>query len=117
MQLSKALEGYKIAALAEGYSQLTLITYQSALGTLIEYLGDKDIQLITSDDLHGFMSYLVTDYIPERRNNPNNIEPLSSASHHRYWKAIRSFFKWAGTELGIVRPDLTLKCQLGRVEK
>jgi hypothetical protein len=38
IQLSKALEGYKIAALAEGFSQLTLITYQSALGTLIENL-------------------------------------------------------------------------------
>ena len=42
MQLSKAMEGYKIAALAEGYSPLTLITYQSALGTLIDYLGDKE---------------------------------------------------------------------------
>jgi integrase/recombinase XerD len=109
MQLSKAMEGYKIGALAEGYSQLTLITYQSALGTLIEYLGDKEIQEVTSDDLHNFMSFLVTDYKPERRNNPNNTDRLSSASHHRYWKAIRSFFKWAGTELAIDRPDLTLK--------
>ncbi len=65
MQLSKAMKGYRIAALAEGYSPLTLITYQPALGTLIEYLGDKDIQSVTSDDLHGFMSFLVTDYIPE----------------------------------------------------
>jgi len=48
MQLSKALEGCKMAALAEGYSQLTLITYQSALGTLMEYLGDKEIQEVTS---------------------------------------------------------------------
>jgi integrase/recombinase XerD len=109
MQLSKALEGYKIASLAAGYSQLTLITYISALNTLIEYLGDKEIGLITSGDLHQFMSYLVTQYVPERRNNPNNTSKLSSASHHRYWKAIRSFFKWAGDELGINRPDLTLK--------
>lgn len=55
MQLSKALEGYKTAALAEGYLQLTLINYPSALGTLIEYLGNKEIQEVTSDDLHGFM--------------------------------------------------------------
>jgi integrase/recombinase XerD len=109
MQLSKALEGFKIGALAEGYSQLTIITYLSALGTLVEYLGDREVQSITSDDLHGFMSFLVTDYVPERRNNPKNTERLSTASHHRYWKAIRSFFKWAEIELGIERPDLTLK--------
>ena len=89
MQFSKALEGYKIAALAEGYSQPTLITYQSALGTLIEYLGNKEIQEVTSDDLYGFMSFVVTDYIPKKRNNPNNTDRLSTASHHRYWKAIR----------------------------
>jgi len=28
MQLSKALEGYEIATFAEGYSQLTLVTFQ-----------------------------------------------------------------------------------------
>ena len=55
------------------------------------------------------MSFLVTDYIPERRISPNNTDHLSTASHHRYWKAIRSFSKWAGTELGIDRSDLTLK--------
>jgi integrase/recombinase XerD len=109
MQLSKAIEGYKIASLADGYSQLTLNTYLSALGILIKYLGDKEIQLITSEDLHYFMSYLTTDYIPERMNNPNNKTRLSTASHHRYWKAIRSFFKWAEIELNIERPDLTLK--------
>jgi integrase/recombinase XerD len=109
MHLSKALEGYKIGALAEGYSQLTIITYQSALSTMIEYLGDMELQSVTSDDLHRFMNFLVTDYVPERLNNPKNAGALSTASHHRYWKAIRSFFKWAARELGIQRPDLTLK--------
>ena len=109
MQLSQALDGYKIASLAEGYSQHTIKPYLSALGTLIEYLGDKEIHLITSDDLRNFMSYLATDYIPERMNNPKNTSHLSTASHHRYWKAIRSFFKWAGPEFNIQRPDLTLK--------
>lgn len=109
MQLSTALEGYKIASLAEGYSPHTLTTYISALGKLIEYLGEKEIDLITSDDLHRFMSYLTTDYTPERLNNPQNKTRLSTASHHRYWKAIRFFFKWAGVELSIKRPDLTLK--------
>jgi integrase/recombinase XerD len=109
MHISRALEGYKISLLAAGYSPLTITPYISVLNTLIEYLGDKEIQSITSTDLHAFMSYLVTDYNPERRNNPSNTTKLSTASHHRYWKAIRSFFKWAEQELSISRPDISLK--------
>jgi len=109
MHISRAIEGYKISLLAAGYSPLTITPYLSALNTLIEYLGDKEIQSVTSEDLHAFMSYLVAEYKPERRNNPANTSELSTASHHRYWKAIRSFFKWAECELKIKRPDTTLK--------
>lgn len=41
MQLSKAVEGYIISSLAEGYSPLTLNAYKSALFTMIEYPGDQ----------------------------------------------------------------------------
>jgi len=109
MQLSKALEGYTITALAEGYSPLTIAAYCSAIGTMIGYLGDIDIYSVTKDNLRSFMKYLVTEYVPERRNNPENTEPLSTASHHRYWKAMRSFFKWAEKDLSTIRPDLTIK--------
>lgn len=109
MYITKALEGYIIAALADGYSPLTLNAYRSAIGTMIEFLGDKEVQYITTDDLRSFMNFLVTDYQPERRNNPENTERLSTASHHRYWKAMRSFFKWAERDLGVSRPDLSIK--------
>jgi integrase/recombinase XerD len=109
MQLSKAVDGYAISSLAEGYSPLTLNTYKSALFTMIEYLGDKDVSKVTTEDLKGFMSYLVTGHTPERRNNPQNTERLSTASHHRYWKAMRSFFKWANKDLSVGRPDAPIK--------
>ena len=109
MQFSKAIDEYIIAALAEGYSQLTLNAYRSVLNFMQEYISDKEVDEITTEDLRAFLNYLVTDYSPVRRNNPNNHEPLSTTSHHRYWKATRSFLKWAGVELGIKRPDLTLK--------
>jgi hypothetical protein len=41
MQLSKAIEGYVFAALAQGYSSLTLNVYKSALCSLVDYLDDK----------------------------------------------------------------------------
>jgi len=109
MQFSKAIEGYTIAALADGYSQSTLNTYRYALNTMVEYIGDKEVSDISTENLRGFMNYLVTVYTPERRNNPSNVEPLSTASHHRYWKAMRSFFKWAEMDLRVSRPDLSIK--------
>jgi integrase/recombinase XerD len=36
------------------------------------------------------------------------LKPRSTATHHTYWKAIRSFFKWSEQELGTQRPDLAL---------
>ena len=91
MQFSKAIEGYIFSAIAEGYSFLTLAAYRSALSKLVEFIEDKKVSDITIGDLRGFMGFLVTDYRPERRNNPSKTKPLSTASHHRYWKAMRSF--------------------------
>jgi integrase/recombinase XerD len=76
---------------------------------MCEFLGDKEVNDITTENLRAFMNYLVTNYTPERRNNPSNTEPLSTASHHRYWKAMRSFYKWAERDLGVGRPDLSIK--------
>jgi site-specific recombinase XerD len=70
MQLSKSIEGYIIAALAEGYSPLTLTAYRSALNTLAGFIGDKEVSDITTEDLRVFMNYLVTDYTPERHKTP-----------------------------------------------
>jgi integrase/recombinase XerD len=107
MNLTKAIDGYMIGALADGFSPLTLEVYKSALLTLAKYIGDKEIDTITTEDLKGFMSFLRSDYIPRRGNG--RTEPLSTASFHRYWKAIRSFYKWAEAELGCGRPDAPLK--------
>ena len=46
-----------------------------------------------AENLKAFMHYLHTGYRPERKSG--DLSPLATASYHRYWKAIRSFFKWA----------------------
>jgi len=107
MRLQKAIEGFVISRLADGYAQVTLLSYKSSLGTLAEFLGDPEVESITSDNLKSFMLYLHTSYKPERKSG--SLEPLATASYHRYWKAIRSFFKWADGDMKIGRPDLDLK--------
>lgn len=107
MKFSQAIEGFCIAKTADGYSTLTIRGYQSSLGTLQEYLKNPEVQDITFEDLKRFMLFLHTDYQPERASGCT--DPLATASFHRYWKAIRCFFKWAAEELQIPRPDLELK--------
>lgn len=107
MRLTKAVEGFHLSRLADGYAPVTLRGYQSSLRTLSEYLSDPEVESITSDNLKSFMHYLHTSYRPERKSG--SLEPLSTASYHRYWKAIRSFFKWASEDLKTDRPDLDLK--------
>lgn len=107
MKLSQATEGFVVSQLADGYAAVTLNGYRSSLSTLTKYLGDPEVSSITAEQLKSFMGYLHTSYIPKRRSG--NADPLSTASFHRYWKAIRSFFKWASIEFKIPRPDLELK--------
>lgn len=109
MKLSKAIQGYGFAASADGYSAVTLTVYKSALQTMLEFLGDKEVGDITTDDLRSFLIYLQQTYVPERRNNPHNRAKLSTASIHRYWKAMRSFFKFADAELHTGRPDAPIR--------
>lgn len=109
MKLSEAIEGCFRTLSSEGYARDTLTGYRSSLNTMIEYLGDRQVDEVSTDDLRSFMSWLVNGYTPERRNNPNNKDPLSTASHHRYWKAMRCFFKWANRDLGLDRPDVAVK--------
>lgn len=107
MNLSQAIEGFKISRLADSYAPVTLRGYESSLGTLSEFLGDPDVSSITTDNLKAFMHYLRTNYRPERKSG--SLEPSATASYHRYWKAMRSFFKWAAEELKLSRPDLEIK--------
>lgn len=107
MRLTQAIEGFAISRISEGYSPPTISSYRSSLGIMAKYLDDPEVDMISHENLRDFMLHLRTNYKPSRPSG--NIDPLSSASHHRYWKAIRSFFRWAKDELNIPRPDLQLK--------
>lgn len=105
MLLSEALEGYQLSQIADGYSPLTIAAYLSALRLLSDYLSNPDVSEITETDLKRFFGHLRTTYEPEHSDNGQ----LSTASLHRYWKAVRSFFKWAEHNLKSDRPDASFK--------
>ena len=108
MLLSKAVEGFLISRSAEGYSQETLKIYRWALSTMADYLGNPEMKAVTSADLQAFYAYLQKEYVPRRTNGDKS--PLKPRSIENAWTAIRSFYNWSSSELGLKkRPDLGLK--------
>jgi integrase/recombinase XerD len=107
MKMSKSIEGFIISRLADGYSKVTVDGYKYALFIIAKYLEDPEIESITAEQLKQFMAWIKTEYVPKRSSG--NTDELSTASHNRYWKAIRCYFRWANEDLGIPRPDLQLK--------
>jgi integrase/recombinase XerD len=106
MKLQKALAFYEIDGLGDGLSQSTLTVYVNSLMKLVVFLGDPEIESITERDVRDFFGFLRTQYEPKYTDHPGR---LSSASMHRYWKAVRSFFKWAKRDLKLDPPDTEIK--------
>jgi integrase/recombinase XerD len=107
MKLSKAVEGYCIDRIAEGYSSSTVSSYRYSLKILVNFLEDPEIETVTSQDLKRFFYFLRTDYKPYRPNG--NTAPLAGASLHGKWKACRSFWNWASSELSMGDPAKELQ--------
>jgi len=105
MLLSKAIEGYFFDKSAV-YSKNTLASYVYVYRNLVDYLGDKDIEAVTPEDLTAFITHIRTDYIPIRFGG--DTSPLSNAGVDLHWKGTRSLFKWASETLGFKRPDLNM---------
>lgn len=108
MQLSKAVEGFVIARQAGAYSPSTIEIYKWGLKRLIQCIGDKDVERITSADVTRFFAWLNTEYKPRRK--PGAPAPLKPGSVQNAWVAVRSFFNWAVPEFGLnERPDRDAK--------
>ena len=108
MEFDKALEGFFLAKKADGFSASTIQSYYYSLTRLSDFLGNPDVNKITSKDLQRFFVWLRTDYIPNRKSK--NVEPLSGRSIEITWTAIRSFFAWCVIDHHIKkRPDLEIK--------
>jgi integrase/recombinase XerD len=100
MILSKAIEGFLIELAGEGYSQRTIDLYNYDLIHLVEFLGDVELESITRHDLVKFMKYLREDY------RPGN--PVSGSWLDNHWKALRTFYRWAGSTMGIENAAINL---------
>jgi integrase/recombinase XerD len=104
---SKAIFGFMTFIRAEGFAESTIKLYAFNLNILQRFLGDKDLEMITIDDLRGFFVYLREEY-PKVKGHVD--KPLSGSTLQNHWKAMRTFFKWSEDE-GLIkeRPDRRIK--------
>ena len=105
MELSKAFKGFVISR--DDLSPTTIDIYTYAMNLMIDYLQDKPVEKITSQDLHLFFHYLRTEYQPKRMNQ--DTSPLSERSIENIWTAMRSFWNYASEEFGVPRVDHAIK--------
>jgi len=93
LELKKAIQGFKIDRLSSGFSPNTINNYIFHLSKFVDYLGNPELEKISSQDIKDYFYYLKS----EKR--------ISASSHHAVWKSVRSFFNWASAEFGLERPD------------
>ncbi len=92
MKLSEAIDGFILFRQGNRKGDLSPNTIK-LYRKLIAYLDDPDVNQISSDMFAEFMRHLAGDY------RQVNGSPLSTYSQDNYWKAIRSFWKWAAENL------------------
>jgi site-specific recombinase XerD len=88
MKLSVAVEGYLLDKRIQ-FSPHTIASYERVFRRLVEFLGDVEIDQVTSADIRRFLAHLGKTY------------RLSRRSVHDAWIPLSSLWTWAEVELDI----------------
>ena len=95
MVLSEALEALAVATIADGRSARTVADYRQKLGALVTFLGDGQVDQVTTSDLRRFVADLrnrETRYSDARSTRPEVPGGLSAASVAGYVRAVKRLF-------------------------
>lgn len=88
MKLTQALDGYWLDKKLD-FSPATIRNYGHTFNQFLDYIGDIELQEISSDDIRRYLNYLHTD------------RGLAKRSVHSHWAILSSFWSWAEKELQI----------------
>ena len=103
LPVSKAIPGFIQFKSAEGLSPRTLESYGHDLKVWLEFLGDRNLMKVTTQDLREYLNYMRTEYTP-RRITGNNDRKLSRKTIRNIWISLSAFFTWASEEFDIPSP-------------
>ena len=98
MLLSEAIEALAVATIADGRSPRTVGDYRQKLGTLLVFLGDRQVDQVTTSDLRQYIADLRTRgkrYAghPHRPEEEGGLSPASVAGYVRCVKRLFNFLQ------------------------
>jgi integrase/recombinase XerD len=102
LTVSKAIPGFLQYKEAEGLSPNTIRSYTENLALWQEYVGDRAMAKVTTQQIREFLVYLKTTYKPRRLGGDDR--PLASKTIRNYWVSLSAFFHWASEKFGIANP-------------
>jgi integrase/recombinase XerD len=94
MKLSQAIEGFLLEKRIN-LSQATTTKYAYVFRRFIDFIGDKDMKKVTSNDVRRFLEHLRTQH------EQGDKTQLSQRTIHDYYAPLSSLWSWAEQELGI----------------
>ncbi len=100
--LTKAATGFLNYKTAEGLTQRSIDSYERILEKWVNHIGDCPVTSITSQGLSSYLTWLRTEYTPERFNGKTH--PLSLKTIRNIWITLSSFFNWASQEFKMANP-------------
>ena len=103
LPVSKAISGFIQYKSAEGLSPRTLVSYEHHLNLLLEFLGDRNLTQVTTQDLREFLNFMRNEYTP-RRITGNNDRKLSRKTIRNIWVSLSGFFNWVSEEFDFPSP-------------
>lgn len=100
MNLQKATQGYLLCKSAEGVRERTLESYRYHLQLLIEFLGECDVESVTTNDIARFLDWLRNDYKPKRAFRESD-QPISGKTLHNVYITVSGLWTWLSAELDL----------------
>lgn len=114
MLITAAMKGFSIAKRADGCSVDTVRLYDWSLDKVRHFLGEVDVESITTADVRRLLIWLQDEYQPTRFNK--SVLPLSLRAREIVYRHVKAFFTWAiAEELCTKNPASGIKWQPGTI--
>ena len=102
LPLGKTITGFANFKTAEGLSDRSFDSYRRILEHWAEFAGNKNVTQLTDHDIHAYLVYMRTKYVPSRWSR--DARNLSPKTLRNIWITMCFFFRWANTEFHIESP-------------
>jgi integrase/recombinase XerD len=98
--IQSAIDDFLVAALADGLSPATIKHYKSKLGRVSQFIGDRELASITTNDLRQYIIGMreQTERYIDASNKPTQDGGYSLETVNTHIRVLHRFFKWCGEE-------------------